>query len=66
MIAFYLNKKLQIAIETPSITGSTIYPCAGLFCSDHKITLIINPEFPLEIPDGEMAVLPKTERSFSS
>jgi len=66
MIAFYLNKRLQIAIEVPSIVDSVIYPCAGLFCKEHKITIIINPEFPSEMPNGELAMLPRTERSFSS
>jgi len=68
VIAFYLNQKLQIAIEAPFISGHTIYPAVGLFGSDHKVTLRAIAKFPEqnEIQDEDLAKLPNSYWSFRS
>jgi len=50
MVTFYLNKKLQKTVNDSGIIGSTVYPAIGLYGTGQKVTFVVNPIMPAELP----------------
>jgi hypothetical protein len=53
MVSFYLNKKLQKTVTDIGIIGTTVYPAIGLYGNNHKVTFVVNPNMPSQLPEDE-------------